>query len=54
MRRALSEDEQQRIATEIVDHLKLANYRVESGPLPPAGEGTGKFMRGRSNDETQT
>ena len=30
-RRAFSEDEQKRIAAEILDHLRLSNYTISSG-----------------------
>lgn len=36
--RALSEDERDRIAAAIVEHLKLPNYKIEPGPpLEPHG-----------------
>jgi hypothetical protein len=40
MRRSLSDDEQQRIAKEIVEHLALSNWKIEQGP-PVAGHGQG-------------
>jgi hypothetical protein len=40
MRRALTEDEQNTIANEIVTHLRLANWEIRLGE-PLAGHGTG-------------
>lgn len=35
MRRQLSEEERDRIASAIIEYLELANYRVERGPPMP-------------------
>jgi hypothetical protein len=33
MRRALTEDEQRRIAGAIVEHLEESNWKIEQGPV---------------------
>ena len=38
MRRSLTEDEQEVIAKEIVEHLALSNWKIEAGP-PLGGHG---------------
>ena len=35
LRRALTEEERDRIADAIIDHLDLANYRIETKPPRP-------------------
>lgn len=40
MRRQLTEPEQFRIAARIIEHLRLANYRIASGP-PVEAHGAG-------------
>jgi hypothetical protein len=40
MRRALTDDEQDTIAKEIVEHLELSNWKIEAGP-PIVGHGPG-------------
>jgi hypothetical protein len=35
MRRALTEDEQDRVASAIVEHLELSNRKIEESPLQP-------------------
>ena len=38
MRRQLTEEERNRVADAIIDHLNSANYRITQGPpLPPHG-----------------
>ncbi len=49
MRRALSDPEQDRVATAIAEHLKLANYKVEPGP-PLTGHGQNYNFRPRTDD----
>ena len=40
MRRALTDDEQDTIAKEIVEHLELSNWKIEPGePLRGHGQG---------------
>jgi hypothetical protein len=34
MRRALTEDEQLKVAGAIVEHLERSNWRIEQGPMP--------------------
>jgi hypothetical protein len=41
MRRALTEDEQHKIAGAIVEHMESANWRIEQGPMP---EGHSRLM----------
>jgi hypothetical protein len=41
MRRALTEDEQHKVAASIVEHLEQSNWRIEHGP---AREGHGGNM----------
>jgi hypothetical protein len=40
MRRALTDDEQNTVAREIVEHLELSNWKIEAGP-PLGGHGPG-------------
>ena len=40
LRRQLSEEERNRIAAAIAEHLELANWKIAPGP-PLAGHGTG-------------
>jgi hypothetical protein len=39
MRRALTEDEQQKVAGPIVEHLESTNWRIEQGPMPEGHSG---------------
>jgi hypothetical protein len=39
MRRSLTDDEQQKVAGAIVEHLERSNWRIEQGPMP---EGMGR------------
>jgi hypothetical protein len=41
MRRALTEDEQDKVAGAIVEHLERSNWKIEQGP--PA-EGHGQYL----------
>jgi hypothetical protein len=41
MRRALTEDEQRKVADAIVEHLERSNWKIEQGP--PA-EGHGQYL----------
>jgi hypothetical protein len=43
MRRALTDDDQDRVAEAIVKHLELTNWKVEEGQLP---EGHGPQIMG--------
>jgi hypothetical protein len=40
IRRALSDDEQNTVAREIIEHLELSNWKIEAGP-PLRGHGPG-------------
>jgi len=42
MRRALSEEEQQRVSAKIAEHLELANWKIERGP---PSQGAGQLYR---------
>jgi hypothetical protein len=44
MRRALSEDEQHKVAGAIVEHLETHNWKIEQGP---AREGHGPGLMGK-------
>jgi hypothetical protein len=44
MRRSLTDDEQDTIAKEIVEHLALSNWKIEAGP-PLGGHGPGLMPR---------
>ena len=44
MRRSLTEEEQNKIALQIIDHLELSNYRIIQGP--PLEGGAGHLAKG--------
>ena len=46
MRRALTEDEQDTVAKEIVEHLELSNWKIEPGE-PLRGHGQGVIPPGK-------
>ena len=49
MRRTMTEEEQDRVAEAIADHLKLANYKVAPGPALP-GHGQHYDFRPKPKD----
>jgi hypothetical protein len=45
MRRALTEEEQHKIAGAIVEHLERSNWKIEQGP---SAEGHGQYLTSRA------
>jgi hypothetical protein len=45
LRRSLTDDEQDTIAKEIVEHLELSNWKIEAGP-PLGGHGPNLIPKG--------
>ena len=50
MRRALTDEEQDTVAKEIVEHLELSNWKIETGRHSAEGLSR-KSMKGMANDQ---